>query len=246
MPIKTLFILITLLSIFTAIIANEESLIIETENQTIEAIIKADENIGTRSNKSLDKEKILAVLCVVTNFILENNKPLTVSTLPATATVTEGEVFTVPTVTAKGDSPEIVYTLGGVPTQAGATFDTLTVGEYELVVVVTESGGDKETANQVQTITVEEKEVVDQPTVFNVTYTASTHPRHGDLVTPAGTITSPDQKIEWIEVNGRRLDPADMTDDYTYTFSGSSVFSGTTLSVDVKTEGNPVVENHSA
>jgi len=169
MPIKTLFILITLLSILTSIIANEESLIIETENQTIEAIIKADENIGTRSNKSLDKEKILAVLCVVTNFILENNKPLTVSTLPATATVTEGEVFTVPTVTAlTGDSPKIVYMLDGVPTEAGATFDTLTVGEHKLVVVVTETGvDDKETAKQVQVITVKEKEVVDQPTDFS-------------------------------------------------------------------------------
>jgi hypothetical protein len=53
MPIKILFIPITLLSIFT---------------------LKADDTIGTESDKSLDKEKTLAMLCVITNFMLSEKK----------------------------------------------------------------------------------------------------------------------------------------------------------------------------
>lgn len=70
MPIKTLFILISLLSILTAIIANEDTLIIEAEDKAIEKILKAEVSIGVESEKSLDKEKLSSVLCVITNFIL--------------------------------------------------------------------------------------------------------------------------------------------------------------------------------
>jgi hypothetical protein len=59
-----------------ALYANTPSddLIIEKENKTIEAILKADDAIGTRSNKSLDKETLSAMLCIVSNFILNEAK----------------------------------------------------------------------------------------------------------------------------------------------------------------------------
>ncbi len=144
-----------------AVYANTPSddFIIEKENKTIEAILKADENIGTRSNKSLNEEKTLAMLCVVTNFILS-----------------------------------------------------------------------------------EKEEVLDQPTEFNVTYIASNNPGTGTpIVTPSGTITSPDQKIEYIEVNGFRIN----INEHQHTFLGGS-FNGNTLNIDVKLEGKAVLENYSA
>ncbi len=77
----------TLLSLLTftclAVYAStpSESLIIETENKTIEAILKAEDTIGTRSTKSLDKETLSAVLCIITNILSEKKEVLDQATI---------------------------------------------------------------------------------------------------------------------------------------------------------------------
>jgi hypothetical protein len=148
------YILFIIIFIFTAIIANEESLIIETENKTIEAILKADENIGTRSNKSLNKENISAVLCVVTNFILSEKKEVVdqptefnVTTYTAgptkglEGTITDNDGITSVEIKYKNAAGTVIYTsnyadgnINNEPTHDLGTTYTITVTDDNGVV----------------------------------------------------------------------------------------------------------------
>ena len=53
------------------------------------------------------------------------------------------------------------------------------------------------------------------------------YPVLGELVTPTGTIESEDQNIEYIVVNGVRIDV-----DLSYTFNGGDAFEGTDLNIE--------------
>ena len=62
-----------------------------------------------------------------------------------------------------------------------------------------------------------------------------------DIVTPTGTIESEDQNIEYIVVNGVRID----VDAMSYTFNGGDAFEGTDLNIEAHLEGGSI-DNYSA
>jgi len=83
----------------------------------------------------------------------------------------------------------------------------------------------------------------DIPTNFDVNYTTDIDLGNGNpIVIPTGNISSTDQMIEYIVVNGIRLD----VNETNYTFSGSIGFEGTTLIIDVKLEGKDELEKFSS
>ena len=82
---------------------------------------------------------------------------------------------------------------------------------------------------------------VDIPTNFDdVDYTTGTDFDNNDIVTPTGTIESEDQKIEYILVNGVRID----VDAMSYEFDGTQ-YGGDKLDIEAHLEGG-AVDNYSA
>ena len=61
-------ILFTLFFLLTAIIANEDHLIIEAENKAIEAILKAEKNIAI---EPIEDKKLTAVLSIISTILLQ-------------------------------------------------------------------------------------------------------------------------------------------------------------------------------
>ncbi len=75
-----------------------------------------------------------------------------------------------------------------------------------------------------------------------VSYTTDTDLFSGDpIVTPTGTITSPDDEIEYIVVNGDQIPVNAMS----YNFDGGQFFLGTNLEIQVKLAGKDTLETHS-
>ena len=100
---------------------------------------------------------------------------------------------------------------------------------------------DTQVSTSVLGVNVGAEIILDSPTVVNVTYTTGTDPFGNPVVIPTGTISSSDQLIEYIVVNGKKID----INEYFYDFDLiGEAFSGTTLNIDIKTKGNDVLENY--
>jgi len=91
-------------------------------------------------------------------------------------------------------------------------------------------------------VNVAEEIILDIPTNFDVNYTTDADPFGNPVVFPTGNISSADQMIEYIVVNGEQIDVNDMN----FTFPDSVGFVGTTLTIDVKLEGKDELENFSS
>jgi len=116
----------------------------------VDAKAKADAEAKAKADAEKDKPAPVVA-----------NVELDVSNLPTNVTIETGSNnYTVPTITATGDSPTSSYELDGSEVTAGDV-KTLTAGTHKLVVTTVESGGDHQTETQTEEI------LVDNPTDFS-------------------------------------------------------------------------------